>query len=303
MNILAKLTSESLLSLYPIFVNKASNGTLLGVPISLDIQLWGRLFMYLVISFIFINVSFIKKAIFTKYSILLSITNLLHIYFSYVGFQLLSSGISFTIFYTYPIMIIILSLLFTNIIIKNKLYLILSILLSIIGVILLMFSSENIDKTINIKGIIMILLAALTEAIIYFQIKQIKTHNNWNHLFIAYFISTIIMTFYILFKITTNTIINTNNITNNNNTYDTFKSLFIILIINGIIGAFGYYLRFYSAIRLNNILYAFLSYFGIIMAFIYGIIFENELINIKKIIGILLIIISNMFCVYNLNVI
>ena len=42
----------------------------------------------------------------------------------------------------------------------------------------------------------MILLAAFTEALIYFIVRDIKTNNNWNHLFISYGLGSVLLTFY-----------------------------------------------------------------------------------------------------------
>jgi drug/metabolite transporter (DMT)-like permease len=61
--------------------------------------------------------------------------------------------------------------------------------------------------------------------------------------------------------------------------------LSLSLLINLIIGLFGYLLRFFAIARLDTILYASLSYFGIFMAFVYGVFINNESIDLKKIIG------------------
>ena len=44
--------------------------------------------------------------------------------------------------------------------------------------------------------------------------------------------------------------------------------------INILIGLIGYLLRFYATTRLNTKIYASLSYFGIIMSYIYGILIK-----------------------------
>ena len=51
--ILSKLASESLLSLYPSIVKN--------IPISLELKMWSRLFVYIVMSLAFIDPSFISK--------------------------------------------------------------------------------------------------------------------------------------------------------------------------------------------------------------------------------------------------
>ena len=99
--VLSKLIAESLTSLYPVIVKY----------IKLDIlyQVWNRLLVYFLISLIFIDWSFIAKNFLNMNSIILSIINILHIYFSYKGFLALESGISYSIFYTYPIMILLMA--------------------------------------------------------------------------------------------------------------------------------------------------------------------------------------------------
>ncbi len=69
--------------------------------------------------------------------------------------------------------------------------------------------------------------------------------------------------------------------------------IIIALLLNGILGAFGYYFRFYAAYRLDSQIYAILSYIGIIMAYVYGIVLNNEKLSIYKIIGTLFIIVAN----------
>ena len=64
--------------------------------------------------------------------------------------------------------------------------------------------------------------------------------------------------------------------------------------INLVIGLLGYLLRFFAISRLDPLLYASLSYFGIVMAFVYGIFLNGDIIDIKKIAGAVLIIISNL---------
>lgn len=273
--IYSKLISESLLSLYPIFVKK--------IDLSILLQLWTRLITYVLISLFFINYAFVTNNILSKEGILLSMVNLFHIYSSYEGFKNLDSGVSFSIFNIYPLLI----LLFSGVLWKP------AYLIGIIG--LLFFIGDNFINT-NIKnsnnfnyGLVMIIFAAITEAIIFFIVKEIKTDNSWNHLFLSYFWGGIILTIYLFLT-------NTNN--NNDNKSNSWFYFIVAILINGIIGTIGYFLRFYSIYRLEPEIYAMLSYFGIIMAYFYGIFFNNEKINIYKIIGTLLIVVSNYFTLY-----
>ena len=98
-SIYAKLLSESLLSLYPIFVKK--------INLPIDLQLWTRLITYVLIALFFINYTWISNNLFTKEALLLGFVNLSHIYFSYEGFINLDSGVSFSIFNIYPLIILL----------------------------------------------------------------------------------------------------------------------------------------------------------------------------------------------------
>uniref|UniRef100_A0A6C0I0X4 EamA domain-containing protein n=1 Tax=viral metagenome TaxID=1070528 RepID=A0A6C0I0X4_9ZZZZ len=260
--IISKLASESLLSLYPIFVKN------IGLPLLL--QTWSRCFSYAIISSFFVDYSFILNAMTTTSGLLLSFITMIHIYTSYRGFELLESGIAYSIFYLYPIMILLMA--------NEKINPI--IFLSLVGVFLLVSNEKfNIMSIIESpEGLIMILLAAFTEANIYFLVRDIKTTNNWNHIFISYFVGAIFLSIY-FFKNIMEIKLN--------------GRLSLSLGINLIIGLLGYLLRFFAISRLDTVLYASLSYFGIFMAFVYGILFNNESIDLKKVIGSLFIIISN----------
>ena len=279
--IISKLFSESLLSLYPVFVKN--------IDLALPLQLLSRVTIYVIVSLVFCQMGFIHKHLLSQMGILLGITTLIHIYASYRGFQLLESGISYTLFYTYPIIILLMS--------GQPFHW--SILISLLGVYLLTteqlkevkpereaFENEEHKENYSYEGFWMIFLAAFTEAIIYFQVRNIKTDNNWNHVFISYFFGAVVMLFYVLFyqQIPIQQILQQ-------------KQFTIAIVINALIGTLGYYFRFYAATRIGPILYAFLSYFGIFMSFVYGVIFNKDVITWKKIIGALLIIVSNFFIV------
>lgn len=272
--ILGKIVSESLLSLYPVFVKN--------IHIPLHLQLWSRFITYIIITGFFVDWGFISKSLFSKNGILLSVITIVHVYTSYRGFQLLESGIAYSMFYTYPIMI----LLFAGEPIHMLMF------LAIVGVVLLAYNDNpsHDDKPtvgdtppaiephiIPYEGYIMITLAAITEAIIYFIVRSIKTTNNWNHLFLSYFAGTFLFTFIGFSEIAKMTI---------------SSRLSISLLINAIIGLCGYLLRFYAATRLSPTIYAPLSYVGIVMAYVYGFLFNGERITIQKIIGTICILVS-----------
>ena len=285
--VLSKILSESLLSLYPIFVKK--------INIPFGLHLWCRFFIYVLVSFFFIDWKFVFEHILSTNGILLSLITIMHVFFSYRGFQLLESGIAYVCFYTYPIMILLLSGE------KMNFITILFLFMAIFGIYLLFSSSsfvsvspdferkdekkekdEKETKKNLILGFIMVFLAAFTEAAIYFVVRRIPTNNNWNHLFISYFLGAIAFSIYYLFIGATK---------NNISLELLIPALLVALLINFIIGLFGYFLRFYSITRLPTKIYAGLSYDGIIMAFIYGVVFNREKITLLKIIGSIFIVV------------
>jgi drug/metabolite transporter (DMT)-like permease len=269
--IASKLVSESLLSLYPVIVKN------LAIPI--EMQLWSRFFTYVVISMFFIDPSYIQTNLVSLDGILLSLITIAHVYTSYKGFMLLESGMSYTLFYLYPIMILLMS--------GEPISPIMG--LSLLGVYLLYSEkttekdekegkTKDKDETDKLHGVIMISLAAFTEALIYFIVRRLKTTNNWNHIFLSYFPGSLLMTGFLFNQI---------NFTN--------QSINLSLVLNGVIGLVGYLLRFFAISKLSPSVYAPLSYFGVIMAYVYGILINGEQITLMKVIGSLCIIIPNLF--------
>jgi drug/metabolite transporter (DMT)-like permease len=53
-------------------------------------------------------------------------------------------------------------------------------------------------------------------------------------------------------------------------------------------------LRFFSMAHLSPLLYSFLSYIGIVMAFVYGVIFNGESLTMTKLFATILILIPSM---------
>ncbi len=297
--VISKLVSESLLSLYPIFVKK--------IGISMPLQMLTRTVAYVVIAAIFVDWSFLKSAITSLDSLSLALTNLAHIFFSYEGFRHLESGVSFSIFNTYPIMIIFMEVLRTSSgsngtlagalthITKSDYAKYLLVLIGLAFFIYGNLTEENSEKSETIEindgtemnpnfvyGLAMILLAAFTEALIYFLVRRVKTDNHWNHVFISYFFGAIVMTAYVFyadeFSITkvAETLIQ--------------SRVIAATALNGFIGSVGYFLRFYASYNLDASVFAVLSYFGIIMSYVYGIVFNNESLTLPKVLGTLSII-------------
>lgn len=293
------LVSESLLSLYPIFVKK--------IGLTLVHQVWARLVAYVGISAIFVNWSFIGSSLFTADALILAAINLSHIFFSYEGFRNLDSGVSFAIFNTYPLMILLIAG-----VMWNNVY-----LLVLLGLALFVLgesapfggatkerSQEGTkaapergatkersleegskeckegtkEKTDSTYGIAMVLLAALTEALIYFMVRRIKTNNHWNHVFLSYFVGFVAFSAYLLVKGTDILFL---------------PRLGLAVGLNGFIGSVAYFLRFFAASNLAASIFAPLAYFGMVMSYVYGIVFNQETLSWEKVGGTLCILAAN----------
>lgn len=258
MDIASKIVAESLTSLYPVFVKN------IGLPLS--IQLWSRCVTYVAISLLFLKYTTLWKQVFSKMGILLSLITMIHIYTSYQGFLQLESGTAYALFYLYPLWIALFSGEFHPV-----------MLVAMIGVFFLT-GSFHVSSGF---GVSMIMMAALTEALIYFVVREIRA-SNWHHIFISYIWGAVFLTGYywkdLHFDNTT---------------------LSLSLLLNGIIGTAGYWLRFYSMGKLSPLLYALLSYVGIVMSFVYGWWFNQEKITVYKLIGVICILIPNVYLILN----
>lgn len=247
MEVVAKIVSESLLSIYPVFVKK------IGLP--LDIQMWSRFASYAIISLAFIDFSYIRRALFTPMGQALMVVTMAHIFTSYEGFNLMKSGPAYTIFYTYPAFILLLTGH-----------------LPLLGILVMLLGVWFIVDIPTYEGAAMLLLAAFSEALIYMCVKELPTKNPWNHVFISYIGGGLFLTGLLWSKL-----------------FET--SLTGALGINALIGTLGYYLRFYTIIHNNTIQYAMLSYVGVLMSYVYGWWFNGESITRNEVIGTVFIVV------------
>lgn len=264
---LIKILSESLLALYPVFVKN--------IDLALDLQIWSRFFSYVIVSGFFIDYNYVYNHLFSKNGLLLSAITIAHVYTSYRGFKLLESGLSYTLFYLYPIMILMMS--------GRDVHPVM--LVTMLGVYLLTTGNggSSFEMVGQLEGILMILLAGLTEAFIYFVVRRLKTDNSWNHLFLSYFAGVVIMTLFMYDKLKDILSVSPTNIMN------------VSIGINVVIGLFGYLMRFFAISRLDTTLYSILSYVGVVMAYVYGMLFNGDVLTMKKVFGTLCVIVPNLY--------
>ena len=275
--VLSMLASESLLSLYPIFVKK--------IGLSLVHQIWTRLLAYVAMSAIFVDWGFIRSTFFSSNALILALINLSHIFFSYEGFRNLDSGVSFAIFNTYPLMILLIAGVMWN---NVYLLVLLGLALFVLGE-----AQSATDKnkaaglpgyqespTNFIYGLAMILLAALTEALIYFMVRRIKTDNHWNHVFLSYMMGFIAISGYLFGS-------------GNDFGKTMLPRMSLAICLNGFIGSVAYFLRFFAASNLAASIFAPFAYFGMVMSYVYGIVLNDETLSWEKVGGTLCILAAN----------
>jgi drug/metabolite transporter (DMT)-like permease len=306
--VFSKVFSEFLLSSYPVYIKL--------INLSFFRKMLNRFFSFILVSSFFIDLNYIKKYLFHTDGLLLSFYTLIHVYTTHKGYEILKGGVANSILFIYPLII----LYFNN----HKYYFIYFLIL--IGLILFSIDdlkSRNFEKETvieHIKGSGYMILSALTEALIYFSIFTLKTDNNWNQLFISYFFGLLLLLVIFSYR-KYNENKNKENIDENNdetinidekNQINNQKEDFTLKDLNkkenvNVFGLFfnigtaiiGYYLRFYSINKIKPKLYAILSYLGILFTYMFSYMVNKEEINIYNILGSLIIIVCNVYLLYN----
>jgi drug/metabolite transporter (DMT)-like permease len=269
------IAGEGLLSLYPVLIKS--------VPLDLTSHTLVRLITTTIACFPFTSVpisTFISQL---SYHIV-SILYVAHIYSSYLGFKNLEVGVALTLFYTYPIINVLIAGSFTY-------SLIVPFLASFLGVILISNTATQTDTAIQTQttsgskslGIISIFIAAVTESLIY-SIYKFDTYNSSNPfdmLFGMCLTGSILLSIYYVYK---------SNLNKTEHKSPNYTGILKLVIINAIIGVGGYLLRFSSLFSLSTEWFSILSFSGIVFGYLYGWSFYGERLNWSKVIGTLLII-------------
>lgn len=274
------LYSELILSLYPILIKT--------VDTNIFTQILARFIVFpaLAIAFgstrDFYSIWSSPYEIFT--GILTSLLNIGHIAVSYLSFKALPAGTAISLFYMYPIFnVVMASILFGESI--TPLFIVL-MMVAFIGVYLIATSrnkekeKEN-DPTSSTSysfGIIMGLLAAFTETLIFVFIRSSKEAQQSpfytvNHL---YPFGLILLGIYGMFN---KSIVDVSSSTN----------WMKLIGFNAVLGFTGYLARFYAIPKIPTIVFSLLSFIGVLFGYIWGIIFTDDKPNILSIVGGILI--------------
>ena len=270
------LVSNILLSSYPILIKN--------YVLSVDTltQLIIRCVVYILLAIPFMILNKETIGIFTNLVqpkfLLISLVNLIHIYTSYKGFELLNPGVALSTFYTYPIIQLVLSKIYLGTQFNSNIFY--NLFGSLLGVIILnkqLFTTINIlDRTTLGKGLLFILGAALTESIINIFYKKVNIQNPFTSLYTLYAPSFIIYLLYIWFK-------------HNGQIKKIFtidKSILKkVILFNILIGGIGYTLRLFSLNKISMSWFSSLSFTNSISVFVLGWLLLGEKIKLEHIIG------------------
>jgi len=218
-----------------------------------------------------------------KASILIGILNLIHIGCSYTSYLNLSAGSSIAIFYIYPFLNILAGVLFLNE--KMNWYVLPLLFIAFIGVLCIGYDEkynikENFTQNKNVSfGILMALLAALTESIIYIFIKSSNSKSPFTNILQLYPVGFILLFLYSIFD-------------KFKNIKGSLTQILQIIAFNCCIGFVGYVLRFYSIPRTSTIIFSLLAFVGVLSGYIWGILLAKEKLSWLSILGSILITFS-----------
>jgi len=269
---LAVLYSELVLSLYPILIKTVNT--------NIFTQVLARFLVFPSLALAFgssTNFSSIWSNPYEAFvAILNNLLNLGHVATSYISFKNLPVGTAIALFYLYPIFNIIAgALLFGE---SLSLFSILLIATAFFGTYLIATAHQEenttqIEKRKRKYGIIMAIVAALTETMIFIFVKSntdasISPYYTINHLYPA---GLAILLGYAIF---------------NTNIVDISKLNWAKLLgFNAFLGFTGYVLRFYAIPKISTLTFSLLSFFGVAFGYIWGILFTKDVPTMKGLLG------------------
>lgn len=213
--------------------------------------------------------------------------NLLHVGSSYTAFHQLEGGNAMALFYTYPVWNILgAAWLFGE---SISIAAIPWIVLALIGAIGL---SQPSTRHWTALGVVMALVAALTETGIYLWFKPRKEGETqspdqpWTKMIQMFGSSSVLWGLGVAIAAVLGLLAK-----------NTFRisggGLASILGFNTLVGFMGYALRFYLIPKVSTVVFSALSFFGVVAAYGMGWIFSNEVPSVTQALGAVAIIIAN----------
>lgn len=268
--------SEIILSAYPILI-KLTNA-------SVFTQIGFRMFTFAIAAAI---AAFITHTPLASTSLRAAIAsgalNLAHVGSSYAAFSLLSAGDAMSLFYCYPITNLIgASIIYNETINIHQWFWMFVALLGAISI-----AKPGLIGW-NIIGIVCALGAALTETGIYLWFRDLKPEDQpWQRMFEMYSSSSLLW----LSLAAITAVIGYPLMHGHLST----KATWTMILFNVLIGFVGYGARFFAIPKVSTIAFSSISFFGIVSAYLFGWLFENEKPSLLAASGAAAIIIANSF--------
>ena len=269
---LSILYSELVLSLYPILIKSVNT--------NIFTQVLARFLVFPALALTFGSTTDFSSIWSSPYeafvSVLHNLLNLGHIVASYVSFKNIPVGTAISLFYLYPIFNVIAGSLLCGE--SISIIAILVIGLAFLGTYLIATSHKDINESVEDKqkhnyGVIMGILAAITETMIFIFVKSnpiasVSPYYTVNHLYPAGL--TLLLTYAIF----------------NKNIVDTSSINWTKLIgFNAILGFTGYIARFYAIPKIPTIIFSLLSFFGVAFGYLWGILIMGDKPTGRALIG------------------
>ncbi|OHD45945.1 MAG: hypothetical protein A2Y29_16615, partial [Spirochaetes bacterium GWE2_31_10] len=202
-----------------------------------------------------------------------SIMNTVRLFLYFAAFSLTGIGNTVILFYTYPVWAVIMSALF----LKEKVnkYLLLMLPVAFTGMILVFLNKSFSFNNKDFPGMICAVLSAILFAFMMILTKKVTvTSSNMKIIFHQNIITMIIILPFIFLV----------------PSYPTFRQINIGIVYGILIGLIGF-LFFYSGLKkLDTSVVSILSYFEIVSAVFFGIVFLGEIVTWNIIVGGLLIV-------------
>lgn len=287
---LITIIAETALALYPILIKN--------IPANLTTQLTARLGTYATLAYALGSTAERSVAFGSLTSILYNALNLVHISTSYMSYKWLPAGNALALFYTFPFWTILAGWLILGESIQWYIFPLL--IVAFVGVYLVATNSavegfapcngaypssakhsegyENqgpSDPNATAKGVAASLASAITETLIYLVAKTPANPSPFLTILQLYPIAAIATAGYGIYE---------------NNLSTDFKNTWLPLILfNVCIGFIGYSLRFYAIPKLSAAVFSVLSFIGVSAAYFFQLIFTEEKINNKALLGASLI--------------
>jgi len=268
---IAVLYGELVLSLYPLLIKTVNT------PIFT--QILSRFAVFPVLATLFSEQPLMKTItdMFSVSSILPNIINIVHVAVSYLAFKALPISTAISLFYLYPLFNVIAG----HFLFGESLSLLAFLLIIVCCVGVYFIATSKKAETSDVKevhethtyGVVLALLAALTETMIFVFVRADKNAKASpfyavNHL---YPLGLILLVMYGIY---------------NTSVVDISMSNWAKLIgFNALLGFTGYVARFYSIPKIPVLLFSLLSFFGVAFGYLWGNLFTLDVPTNKALLG------------------